>query len=315
MSPIVLALDTLIDDSDVEESTAAVRGWRFERWDGSEEALATAPVVVHVTTRIDEELIGRLGRCKVIGRFGTGLDTVDLEAARRAGMAVVGVREYCTPELTAHTVALALALLRLKGRSEVVGHVPGWSEFRRRNPLRGELTALVVGYGAVGSSVATALRALHMTTIVATRHGAEAASRSGATVLPLLEGLQVSDLILFHLDLSDGTRGAFGTEALGLVRPGAIVINTARLGLTDEQTLAIGIEQQVLGGIGIDARLSAESPLWRVADRDNVLITPHIGWYSEDSLARLRRAAIANSIAACEQAFDQARGQLAAKED
>lgn len=315
MSPTVLALDTLVDDTVVEEREAAGHGWCFQRWDGTDEALANAQAVVHVTTRIDQELINRLEGCRVIGRFGTGIDTVDLEAARRAGMTVVRVRDYCTPELTAHTLALALCLVRLRGScSDVVGQVPGWAEYRRHCPLRGDLTALVVGYGTVGASVARALRALHITTIVTTRHSARAAARSGARVLPLAEGIKASDLIFFHLDLSDETRAIFGPQALRMARPGAVVINTARLGLTDEETLANGIEQGVLGGIGLDARLGPSSALWRVVGRDNVLITPHIGWYSEASLARLRHAAIANSIAAYEQAPVKPNGQLATGE-
>src|SRR5262249_24075760 len=117
MTNTVLALDTLVDDTDIEEATAAAEGWRFERWEGSRRELAGADAIVHVVTRVDPALLSQLEHCRVVGRFGTGLDTVDLEASARAGMVVVGVRDYCTRELTAHTLALALSLLRLKGQA------------------------------------------------------------------------------------------------------------------------------------------------------------------------------------------------------
>ena len=310
MTPTLVALDTLIDDTEVEGETAEGRGWHFARWDGSDDLLATADAVVHVTTRIDSDFISRLGKCRVIGRFGTGLDTVDLEAARGAGMTVVRVRDYCTPELTAHTLALALCLARLRGPlvTKVTDAQPGWTGYRRQHPFRGDLTAQVVGYGTVGSSVAAALGALHIKTVVTTRHGAQEANDRGFDVVSLHDGLSVADLVLFHLDLSDQTRAIFGPEALRVVRPGALVINTARLQLTDEETLADGIERGVLGGIGLDARPGTSSPLWRVVGRPGVVITPHVGWYSEASLDRLGRATVENSIAAYEQAVLQDDG-------
>lgn len=316
MTPMVLALDTLIDDTEVEEKSAAGRGWQFQRWDGGNDLLLAADAVVHVTTRVDQDLITRLARCRVIGRFGTGIDTVDLQAAAAAGMTVVRVRDYCTPELTAHTVALALHLARLRGMA--VEKVPdagaGWSSFRQAHPLRGDLTAHVVGYGAAGASVAAALRALHIEPVVTTRHGGPAARAAGFDVVSWDDGLSVADLVLLHVDLSDQTRGIFGPKALNAVRPGALVINTARLELTDEETLALGIELGTLGGIGLDARLPPASPLRRVVGRPEVVITPHVGWYSEASLARLRRAGVEDSITAYERAETHENGRFAAKE-
>ncbi len=229
MTNIVLALDTLVDNTDIEEATALACGWRFEHWDGAASALASADAIVHVVTRVDPVLLVQLGRCRVIGRFGTGLDTVDLEATARAGMAVVGVRDYCTRELSAHTVALALSLLRLKGRTTADGSgvQPGWSSFRNQYPLRGDLTAQIVGYGAVGSTVAGVLRSLSITPLVTTRHCRSAAEGAGFEVVPLTEGISRSDLVLFHLDLSTETRGIFGPDALAAVKNDVVIVNTA----------------------------------------------------------------------------------------
>ena len=300
MKKTVLALDTLVGETDVEEECAATEGWQLRRWEGSASELVTADAVVHVTTTVGPALIAQLERCRVVGRFGTGLDTVDLEATARAGIVAVGVRNYCTPELTAHTVALALSLLRVKGEAEpdAIGAQPDWSSFRKRHAIRGDLTAHVVGYGTIGTSVAAVLRALQIETLVTTRHCEAAAEHAGYKVVPLIGGLQRSDLVLFHLDLSAATRSIFGPEALGLVKRGAVVVNTARLALTEEQTLVNGLCAGVLGGVGLDARLAPASPLWNVVGREDLIVTPHVGWYSEASLARLRRSGVTNTIAA-----------------
>ena len=108
----LLVLDGLFDDLDVETAVAAARGWSVRRWDGSEPQLLDAEVVLHVRTRVDRALIGRMPACRVVARFGTGLDTVDHAAAAERGIRVVGVRDYCIPELASLTLGLAFALDR-----------------------------------------------------------------------------------------------------------------------------------------------------------------------------------------------------------
>jgi len=141
--------------------------------------------------------------------------------------------------------------------------------------------------------------------LVTTRHGQAAAEGAGFEVVPLTEGFSRSDLMLFHLDLSAETRGVFGPAALDVVKRGVIVVNTARLALTDEQALVEGLEQGALGGVGLDARLASSSPVWKVVGREDVIVTPHVGWYSEASLAQLRRATVMSTIGA----YDKTGGE------
>src|SRR5436305_1139995 len=88
----LVVLDSLFDSLDLERTIASGHGWQIVPWDHDSEALATADAALHVNTRVDVELLEKMPRCRVIGRFGTGLDTVDQEAARRAGVVVVNVR-------------------------------------------------------------------------------------------------------------------------------------------------------------------------------------------------------------------------------
>ena len=109
---LVVVIDSLFESLDVEREAAARYGARVVRLQDDPSLLARADVVAHVRTHVDAELIAAMSSCRVIARFGTGLDTVDLGAAERAGITVVGVRDYCVPELTSHTLALAFSLAR-----------------------------------------------------------------------------------------------------------------------------------------------------------------------------------------------------------
>jgi len=95
----IVVLDSLFESLDLEREVAVQGGATLEGWDGEPASLAEADVVVHVRTRVDASLISSLHRCKVIARFGTGLDSVDSDAAQAAGIDVLGVRDYCLPEL------------------------------------------------------------------------------------------------------------------------------------------------------------------------------------------------------------------------
>ena len=111
--------------------------------------------MAHVTTKVDAALIAAMPACRVIARFGTGLDTVDRDAAERAGIAVVGVRDYCIPELASHTLALAFTLARRI--RELDGVEAGWNQVAASTPLPGRRRAAVIGLGSVGTAVASAL--------------------------------------------------------------------------------------------------------------------------------------------------------------
>ncbi len=299
MSRTILALDTLLDDVALETSTAEALGWSLRRWDGGPADLASADAVVHVRTRIDGQLIGRLKSCAVIGRFGTGLDSVDCHAAAAAGVTVVNIRDYCGAELAAHTVGLALALfLRLGPRHEnAAGQALSWQQYVTANRRAGDAVAHVIGYGAVGRRVAGALAGLGMRTIITTRRASVAADPRVEAV-ELVTGLERADIIFIQRELSPATRGFFGAELLEHVRPDAVLINTARKDLMDQAAVAAALRQRRLGGIGLDAKLDNDEPIAGLLGHPRVLVTPHIGWYSERSLDELRRRTIADTVAA-----------------
>jgi D-3-phosphoglycerate dehydrogenase / 2-oxoglutarate reductase len=291
----VVVLDSLFASLDVEEQAAREAGATLIRWDGDPASLAEADVVAHVRTRVDAELVSAMPRCRVISRFGSGIDTVELNAAREAGIAVVTVRHYCTRELATHTLALAFSLVRRLAETGFC-HDSSWDEVAAATPIRGYHRATVVGLGAIGRAVAGALIALGYEVRAVTRRARSVALDLGARPVDLEEGFALGDIVLLHTALDDTTAGLVDARRLELMPPGAILVNTARLRLLDEAAVAGALQNGRLGGLALDAIVEPSSPVRRFDGDPRVLITPHVGWYSEESAARLRRAAIADAL-------------------
>jgi D-3-phosphoglycerate dehydrogenase len=300
----LLLLDGLFDDLEIERATAATKGWSVERWDGSDATLREAQVVLHVRTRIDAALLDRMPGCRVVARFGTGLDTVDQTATAKRGIRVVGVRDYCIPELATHTLGLAFALDRridaISGKR--LGIDATWQEVAANFPIPGRTAATVIGLGSVGSAMARALHSLGLTVRVVTRHGADAAIRLGLTPVSLDEGLTAAGFVFLHASLTPETARMIDGSRLRQMDPGTILINTARIGLLDESAVCEAIGAGRLSGLALDAKLDRDSPLRRMAGDPRILVTPHIGWYSARSARELRQRTVLAAIASAESA-------------
>jgi D-3-phosphoglycerate dehydrogenase len=289
----LLVLDSLFDDVGVESNAAGERGATLSRWSGDADQLRAADAVLHVRTPVDAAMIAKLERCRAIGRFGSGLDTVDLQAAAAAGMRVVAVRNYCVRELTTHTLALAFALQRGLQRTNW-RHV-SWGDISAQAPLRRGDVAVVVGMGSVGQSVAAGLLALGYRVQAVTRTP-ELAEPLGLSTAALDDALPEADLLVLQTALDADTAGLIGAARLAAMKPGAVLVNTARLRLIDEDAVAAALSAGAVGGVGIDALLPKDSPLHRFNDDPRVIVTPHVGWYSEESATELRWRAVSETI-------------------
>ena len=277
----LLVLDGLFDDLDVEAEVASAAGWSVARWDGSDAMLRPAEAVVHVRTRIDRPMLDRLPACKVVGRFGTGLDSVDLDAARARGIRVVGVRDYCVPELASHTLALAFALDRRVDavRAGRLAADASWQEVAAKEPMPGRTAATVVGLGSVGSAVTRALVSLGISVRVVTRRASDDVRCFGAEPATLEDGLATADFVFLHAALAATTTGLIDAARLAQMSRNAILINTARIGLIDENAVAAASRTDDWRGL---ARREAppDSPLQAFREDERFLLTPHIGWYA-----------------------------------
>jgi glycerate dehydrogenase len=238
-------------------------------------------------------------RLKFIGLTATGTNNVDLEAARELGIAVCNIRDYCTTSVAQHVLGSILLLthrFREYGQAAVDGT---WSRSEQFTvpgaPIR-ELTGKIlgiVGFGTLGRAVAKAAKdALGMRVLVAERPGgaaADASTLSSPVRVTLDELLRVADVLSLHCPLTPATTGLIGKRELALMKPDALIINTARGALIDLEALVAALKGGDLGGAAIDV-LPEEPPVngsvLFEAGIPNLLVTPHIAWAAFEARQR-----------------------------
>lgn len=308
MSHFVAVTDSPAGD-DLSTERAVLAGIRVEKVVWHDEstlnvAIHSADAVICMHAPITSNVIHSLSRCKVIARFGTGLDNIDLEAAKLLGIPVVGIPGYCTQEVANHTMALLLSWNRKVVDYHQFVRESRWSESRHTTGIGacGPLTRLsqqtlgLVGFGRIGRAVARRAMAFEMKVLVHThRADSEAANDLGIEYTTFQDLLERSDYVSLHLPLKSDTSHLINARTIRLMKPGAVLINTSRGGLVDETALVEALQEGLLGGALLD--VFERSPL--PADHafrtiKNVVLTPHVAFYSEDSLKELRfRAAAA----------------------
>lgn len=297
MTGVFLDRDSLDPgDLDLSALQATLPQWRLHGATTAAqlaERIAESQVVVSNKVMLDEAAMAAAPRLRLIAIAATGTNNVDLKAAARRGIAVCNVRRYATPSVVQHVFALLLSLTRrLNDYQQAVaqGRWQQSGQFCLLDYPIGELngrTLGIVGYGELGEAVArVAGQAFGMQVLLAQRPGA--AARQGR--IPLSELLPQVDVLSLHCPLTEATRGLIGAAELALMKPGAILINTARGGIVDEQALAEALRTGRLGGAGIDVLEreppANDSPLLQ-GDLPNLIVTPHIAWASREARQRL----------------------------
>ena len=239
--------------------------------------------------------IGRLEKCRIIARYGIGFDNVDLEAASNAGIVVTNVPDYSVEEVATHALALILASLRKVNVADASVRSGVWSIDNFR-PIRrlSTLTVGLVGFGRIARRIAAPLAAL----------GAEIIAHDpylqpGADFPPLL-GLDAllaqADIISLHLPLTDETRGLIGDSAIDKMKPDAILVNTSRGPLVDLGAVTRALTESRLGAAGLDVFDVEPLDAARIAGVPNLIVTPHMAYYSEQALEESQRKATTQVI-------------------
>lgn len=239
--------------------------------------------------------IGRLSRCRIIARYGIGVDNVDLAAAREAGIVVTNVPDYSVEEVATHGLALILASVRKIVAADRSVRAGQWSvdQFRPIHRLS-TLTVGLVGYGRIGRRIAAPLEALGVTIIAHDPY-----LTPGPDLPPLMtldELLERADVISLHLPLTDETRGIIGEARLGKVKPGAVLVNTSRGPLVDLSALGDALRAGRLAAAALDVFESEPVDPARIADIPNLIATPHMAYYSEEALEESQRKAATQVI-------------------
>lgn len=244
--------------------------------------------------QITRRVIESLDKCKVIGRYGVGVNTVDIEAATEKGICVVNVPDYCMDEVSDHALALLLACARkvvLLNNSVKAGT---W-DFKISKPihrLRGKVLGLV-GFGRIPRALAQKAKAIGFEILVYDPYITPAdAEAYGAKMVSLDELMAQSDFVSVHAPLTKETYHLIGEKELNLMKPSAFILNTARGPVIDEQALIKVLKEGRIAGAGLDVTevepIQKDNPLLKM---DNVIITPHVAWYSEEAEAELRTKA------------------------
>ncbi len=253
-----------------------------------------ADTIINQYAPIDETVMAALKRCKAVVRYGVGFDNIDVAAASRHGVWVINVPDYGVEEVSDHTLALLMNLLRGLGRLDRAVRSGSW-DVRVVRPLHRVRTLAVgiVGCGRIGSAFAHKVKCLGVRVLGYDAVGVpEELVRDGMQQVGFDELLAGSDVVSLHLPLSEETRHLIGAEQLRRMKPGAYLINTARGSLVDSAALLRALNEGEIAGAALDV-LEVEPPERGDAliSHDRVVVTPHAAWYSEESYETLKSEA------------------------
>ncbi|MGH2735727.1 MAG: C-terminal binding protein [Actinomycetota bacterium] len=292
----VAILGTRYADVSVEQRILGPRGVEVTRGDGADadsivrETEGATVVLAGSRPRFDATVLERL-TCRGIVRYGVGVESIDLDAARRHGLWVAYVPDYGTDAVATHAVMLLLALLRRLTAADELVKAGKWG-FGELRPLHAPsaLTVGIVGFGRIGRRVAQLLAPFGFRLLAHDAY-ADVSGDANVATATLDELLGSSEAITLHAP-GDARGGALLGEAeLARMKPGAVLVNTARGSLVEEGALVDALRNGALAGAALDV-FQDEPPsaaFARVADR--VILTPHMAWYTEESELDLRTKA------------------------
>jgi D-3-phosphoglycerate dehydrogenase len=252
--------------------------------------------------RITAEVMDALPRLRVIGRYGVGVDSVDVPAATARGIAVCNVPDYGTESVSDHAIGLTLAAARGIPRLDR-GVRAGSFDLAAVRPLYQTRDRVfgIVGLGLIGTATARKAAGLGYEVI-----GYDIAAEPGATTfhgfpaVSLAELLERSQVISLHTPLTEVTRGMIGADQLARMRTDAILVNTSRGGVVDAAALVEALRTGSIAGAAIDVHESEPLPAGHpLTTFDSVVLTPHLAWYTEESYDELKRRTVANVLDVC----------------
>jgi len=235
---------------------------------------------------------------RLISRLGIGYDMIDVEAASARGVAVANTPDYCVEEVATHALALALAVLRGVPKGDAIARAD-WARWPEVGALRpvSELTIGVVGCGRIGRVVAERFVPLAGEVIAFDRHPERLPDRV-RPVRSLHALLAEADLVTLHMPVTPETAGMIGAEQLAAMKPDALLVNVSRGRLVDEDALAAALHAGALAGAALDVLVDEPpAPDAAILRAPNVLLTPHVAWYSTESERRARITTVEGMLA------------------
>lgn len=306
----VVYTDNIYKDNEIEYKRFGAAGYDFHVAKGHDEATLIeecrdADAVMISFVEMTENIINTLDKCKVIVRCGMGFNNVDIPAATKKGIMVANVQKYCLEEVSDHAIALMLTLVRKTAYMGKLLREGVWAPAKARPiPRLGEMTFGLYGLGGISSRVAAKAKAFGMEVVAFDPFLPETYfEKMGVRRIEKEENLfRTADVLSVHLPLNDATAKIISYDKMKLMKPTAVLINTARGGLVDEAGLIRALQEGTIGGAGLDVLADEfpdmSNPLFQM---DNVIVTPHIAYYSEGSDVDLRNYACNQVIQALER--------------
>ncbi|MEQ1774829.1 MAG: C-terminal binding protein [Burkholderiales bacterium] len=242
---------------------------------------------------ITADTMSKMPKCKIIARYGIGVDTIDLDSATAAGIIVTNNPTYCIEEVAEHTMALLLSAARkitFYDRQVRAGNwaVPPGKPIQR---LAGSTIGLV-GFGNIARQVAIRAAAFGMKVLFADPFVKDGQFDAPGKKMELMDMLKQSDFVSVHPPLTPQTRKSINDEAFAAMKPNAVIINCARGPVIDTEALVRALDSKKIAGAALDTTdpepLPDPHPL---RGRENVIINPHVAWYSEQAMVGLQAGA------------------------
>jgi D-3-phosphoglycerate dehydrogenase / 2-oxoglutarate reductase len=294
--PVIAVTDSVFPTLDPAKAALARLNptYRMSKSVNADDILAVAKdadAVLVTYAKLTREVLSQFTRCKAIGRFGLGVDNIDLPTAKEKGIAVNYVPDYCIREVSDHAMALLLSLIRKVPLSNKLVQSGRW-EMPAVVPIRRiEGTVLgLIGFGHIPRLVAPKAQAFGIKVIAHDPFAKPEIFKAANVESVDLDTLfKTSDYVSVHAPLLPATRGMMNAAAFAKMKKGAYVVNTARGPLIDEPALIAALDSGQIGGAGLD--VVATEPLAKdslLVGRDNVIISPHTAFYSIEALNELQ---------------------------
>ncbi len=294
----VVLTDNIFPDLDLERSMlASVDAELLEAKDNDHmlKLITDADAVINTYAKMSASVIEKLQKCKIIVRNGIGVDTIDIKAASEKRIIVANVPSYCIDEVATHATALILACHRKIFYLEKKVKAGIWNVKLAAPITAPELSYVgLAGFGRIPRQVCKKVQALGFNVIAYDPYVAqEDADEYNVKMVNIPTLLKESDYISIHCPLTEETKGMFNYEAFKQMKKTAFIINTARGAVINEKELIAALQEGLIAGAALDVLekdgITPDHPLLKM---DNVIITPHAAWYSEQSIIRRRKQTI-----------------------
>jgi D-3-phosphoglycerate dehydrogenase / 2-oxoglutarate reductase len=304
---LVVVTDHLFEHLEIERELLGAAGHEL-RFDGNVadpdeivDRAGDADAVLNCDVPLPAQVIRRLENCRVIARYGIGVDSIDIDAATAHGILVTNVPDYCIDEVSDHALALILSLARAVTRLDRSVRAGTWdiAGAPKTRRLRGRTLGLV-GFGRIARALAAKAAAIGLVVSASDPYVPDDEIRAaGVKPQSLSDLLQTADIVSIHVPLTSESRNLIDRARLALMKPDALLVNTSRGSVVDTAALQDALNSGDLAGAGLDV-LEIEPPdtLDPLLRREDVVVTPHAAFFSEESVAEVQRKAAEQVVAA-----------------